>query len=132
MALCKCGEKTGAAGLDYELLSAELQRYPGVGAVQVIDSICKAEGETALVDLLGTTKCNRLLIGACQPFMYRRKLKNAARQAGFNSSLVEIFDLFGIARRGMVEPETGDWTLRAASGSQSGYRKSSNLNLTCR
>ena len=114
VALCKCGEKTGAEGLDYELLSAELQRYPGVGSVQVIDSICKAEGETALVDLLGQTKCNRLLIGACQPFMYRRKLKNEARKAGFSSSLVEIFDLFGIARRGMVEPSTEDWTLRTA------------------
>ena len=114
VALCKCGEKPGAAGLDYELLSAELKRRPGVGAVQVIDSICKAEGETTLVDLFGRTKCNRLLIGACQPYMYRRKLKNEARKAGFNSSMVEIFDLFGIARRGMVEPSTGDWTLRAA------------------
>lgn len=114
VALCKCDEKTGAAGLDYELLSDALRRYPGVGAVQVIDSICKADGETALVDILGKTNCNRLLIGACQPFMYRRKLKNRARQAGFNSSMVEIFDLFGIARRGMVEPMTRDWTLRTA------------------
>ena len=80
VALCKCGEKTGAEGLDYELLSAELKRYPGVGAVQVIDSICKADGETALVDILGKTKCNRLLIGACQPFMYRRKLKNECKK----------------------------------------------------
>ena len=123
VALCKCGEKTGAAGLDYELLTAELKRYPGVGAVQVIDSICKADGETALVDLLGKTTCNRLLIGACQPFMYRRKLKNSARKAGFNSSLVEIFDLFGIARRGMVEPSTGDWTLRTAKEVKSDIEK---------
>ena len=115
VALCKCGEKAGAAGLDYELLSTELKRYPGVGAIQVIDSLCKADGETALVDLLGQTKCNRLLIGACQPFMYRRKLKDDARKAGFNSSLVEIFDLFGIARRGMVDPMAGDLTLRAAA-----------------
>ena len=114
VALCKCGEKPGAEGLDYELLSSELKRYPGVGSVQVLDSICKAEGETALVDLFGKTKGNRLLIGACQPFMYRRKLKSEARKAGFNSSMVEIFDLFGVARRGMVEPSTGDWTLRAA------------------
>ena len=114
VALCKCGEKTGARGLDYELLSAELKRFPGVGAVQVIDSICKADGETALEDTLGKTTCNRLLIGACQPFMYRRKLKNSARKAGFNSSLVEIFDLFGVARRGMAEASTGDWTLRTA------------------
>ncbi len=114
VALCKCGEKTGADGLDYELLSAELQKYRGVGEVHVIDSICKAEGETATADIFGKTKCNRLLIGACQPFMYRQKLKNGARKAGFHSSLVEIFDLFGIARRGMVEPSKGDWTRRAA------------------
>jgi len=115
VALCKCGEKAGAEGLDYGLLSAELKRTRGVGDVSVINSICKADGGTALVDILGKTKGNRLLIGACQPFMYRRKLKDVARKAGFNSSMAEIFDLFGIARRGMVEPSTGDWTLRAAT-----------------
>lgn len=114
VALCKCGEKPGAEGLDYELLSSELRRSGGVGDVNIINSICSADGEKAVVDILGKTKCNRLLIGACQPFMYRQKLKNVARKAGFNSSMAEIFDLFGIARRGMVEPSTGDWTLRAA------------------
>jgi heterodisulfide reductase subunit A len=123
VALCKCGEKPGAEGLDYGLLSAELKRYGGVGDVQVIDSICKMDGETALVDSLVKTKCNRLLIGACQPFMYRRKLKNEARKAGFNSSMVEIFDLFGIARRGMVEPSTADWTLRAVREVKSDIEK---------
>ncbi len=114
VALCRCGEKPGAAEFDYELLSAALKRYPGVGAVQVIDSICKTDKETPLVDLLDKTGSNRLLIGACQPFMYRRHLKNEARKAGFNSSLVEIFDLFSMARRGMVESLGGDWSLRAA------------------
>lgn len=114
VALCKCGEKAGAGGLDYELLGAELKRIRGVGEVHVIESICKPDGEAATVDILGKTKCNRLLIGACQPFMYRRKLKNMAREAGFNSSMVEIFDLFGIAGRGMVEPSVRDWTIRTA------------------
>ena len=102
--LCKCGENPGAAGIDYELLSDELKNYPGVGAVHVIDSICKTDGDSELVDLFGKKDCNRLLIGACQPFMYRRKLKNEARKAGFNSAMVEIFDLFGMARRGMIDP----------------------------
>ena len=114
VALCKCGEKIGAEGLDYELLSKELQRHPGVGTVQVIDSICRLDSEAGLEDILGKTKGNRMLIGACQPFMYRRKLKNEARKAGFNSAMVEIFDLFGMARKGMAEPSTGDWTIRAA------------------
>ena len=112
--LCKCGQNPGAAGIDYEILIDALKHYPGVGAINTIDSICKTDGDSELFDLFGKTNCNRLLIGACQPFMYRRKLKNEARKAGFNSAMVEIFDLFGIARRGMIDPANGDWTVRAA------------------
>ena len=78
--LCKCGEKPGAEGIDYEMLSDELKKHPKVGAVHVIDSICKTEGDSELVELFGKKDCNRLLIGACLPFMYRRKLKNEARK----------------------------------------------------
>ena len=123
VALCKCGEKTGAEGLDYDLLSTELKRFPGVGAVQIIDSLCQAEGETALGELFGQTAGNRLLIGACQRYMYTRHLKNEARKAGFNSSMVEIFDLFGVARRGMIEPSIGELDQAGRIGSESGYRK---------
>jgi heterodisulfide reductase subunit A len=113
--LCKCGEKPGAEGIDYELLSDELKKHPKVGAVHVIDSICKTEGDSELATLFGKKDCNRLLIGACLPFMYRRKLKNEARKAGFNSTMVEMYDLFSLARRGMIDPSAnGDWTLRAA------------------
>ncbi len=115
VALCKCGEKPGAEEFDYEELAAALKRYPGVGQVQVIDSICKTEKETPLMDVIASKTCNRLLIGACQPFMYRRKLKNEARKAGFNSSMVEIFDLFGMARRGAGELSPDDLTTRAVA-----------------
>lgn len=123
VAVCKCGEKPGAEGLDYALLSAELQKYHSVGEVHVIESMCKDNGETAAIDILGKTKCNRLLIGACQPFMYRQNLKNVARKAGFHSSLVEVFDLFGIARKGLNEPSTKEWTLRAAREVKSDVEK---------
>jgi heterodisulfide reductase subunit A len=112
VAVCKCGEKAGAEGIDYELLSAELQKFRGVGEVQVVESMCKNEEES--LAFLAKSKSNRLLIGACQPYMYRHQLKDTAKKAGFNSSLVEVMDLFGMARRGMVEPSVGDWTLKAA------------------
>ncbi|MFH0784544.1 MAG: FAD-dependent oxidoreductase [Pseudomonadota bacterium] len=115
VALCKCGEKVGGEGLDYELLSKELQRHRGVGEVHIVDSLCKEAGEAATLEIFAKTKCNRLVIGACQPFMYRQNLKNVARKAGFNSSLVEIFDLFGIARKGMVAASPPAWTKRAAA-----------------
>lgn len=123
VALCKCGEKPGAEGIDYALLSAELARYPGVGGIQVVNSLCKADGETALESVFGKCKGNRLVIGACQPFMYRRHFKNEARKAGFNSSMVEIIDLFGMARKGMDEPATGDWTLRVAQEIKADIKK---------
>ncbi len=111
--ICKCGELAGAEGLDLELLSSEIEKHHGVGAVQVIDSICLDAGKEEALGVLSKTKCNRLLVGACQPFMYRRRLKDVARKAGFNSSLVNIFDLLGISRKGLHESSKGEWTRRA-------------------
>ncbi len=102
------------------MLSDELKHYPGVGAIHIIDSICKTDGDSELVELFGKTDCNRLLIGACQPFMYRRKLKNEARKAGFNSAMVEIFDLFSLARRGMIDPRQRGLDLTGRLGHESG------------
>ena len=113
--ICKCGEFAGAEGLDLELLTTELQKHHGIGAVHIIDSICSDDGEQSALELLAQTKCNRLLIGACQPYMYRRKLKDIARKAGFNSSLVQIIDLLGISRRGIRANSTSTWTRRAIS-----------------
>ncbi len=111
--ICKCGELAGAEGLDIDLLCSELERHQGVGAVHVIDSVCSEAGETEALEVLSKTQCNRLLVGACQPYMYRRKLKDIARKAGFNSSLVQIFDLLGISRRGIHAESKNNWTRRA-------------------
>lgn len=115
VAICKCGELAGAEGLDLDLLVSEIEKQRGVGAVFVIDSICSEGGEADALEMLSKTQCNRLLVGACQPFMYRRKIKDLARKAGFNSSLVQIFDLLGISRRGIQLDSKKDWTKRAIS-----------------
>ncbi len=111
--VCKCGELAGSEGLDLDLLCSDLERHQGVGAVHVIDSICSETGENDALEILSNTQCNRLLVGACQPFMYRRKIKDLARKAGFNSSLVQIFDLLGISRRGIHVASKNNWTKRA-------------------
>ncbi len=114
--LCKCGELAGAEGLDIDLVRSELERHRGVGAVHVINSVCTEAGEAETIEVLSKSGCNRLLVGACQPYMYRRKLKDIARKAGFNSSLVQIFDLIGISRRGIKEGKhavsKANWTRR--------------------
>lgn len=110
--LCKCGEFAGAEGIDLDMIKSELQKHRGVGTVHVVNSICSDEGQKEALDVLKKAKCNRLLIGACQPFMYRRKVRDIAKKAGYNSSLVQIFDLLGIARRGTEEASKQAWTRR--------------------
>lgn len=111
--VCQCGELAGAEGLDTELLESELSQVKGVGTVHIVESMCSETGQDEALDALKKSKCNRLLIGACQPYMYRRKLKDIARKAGFNSSLVQVFDTLGISRRGMHEDDKVSWTRRA-------------------
>ncbi len=110
--ICKCGELAGAEGLDLDQLCSELERHQGVGNVHVIDSICSEQGEAEALETLSKTQCNRLLVGACQPFMYRSMIKDLARKSGFNSSLVQIFDILGISRRGIQMNSTKEWTKR--------------------
>jgi len=111
--ICKCGELAGAEGLDAEMLESELSKVKGVGSIQVVGSICTEEGQQDALDVLKKSGCNRLLVGACQPYMYRRKVKDLAKKAGFNSSLVQIFDFLGISRRGIHELDKKSWTKRA-------------------
>ncbi|MEE4241625.1 MAG: FAD-dependent oxidoreductase, partial [Desulfopila sp.] len=111
--ICKCGDFAGAEVLDATLLETELSKVNGVGKVHIVKSICSDEGRQEALDVLSKSGCNRLLVGACQPFMYRRKVKDIARKAGFNSSLVQIFDFLGISRRGIHEDDKISWTRRA-------------------
>ena len=71
-----------------------------------------AEDDAALLSGVYSFVVLLLVIGACQPYMYRRPLRDVAKKAGFNSSLVQIFDLLGIARRANEEVSKAAWTRR--------------------
>ena len=108
--LCKCSEKSEASSVDFNALGTGLKKLNSVGEVHVIDMVCSDEGKQTVLDLLGKSKCNRLLIGACHPFMYRKSLKNLAKKAGFAASLFEIIDLSSIVHKGFFESEKKDHT----------------------
>nr|MDA8134604.1 FAD-dependent oxidoreductase [Desulfobacteraceae bacterium] len=103
--LCKCSEKMQESSVDFNALGAGLKRLNGVGEVHILDMLCSDEGKQTVLDLLAKSKCNRLLMGACHPFMYRKSLKNLAKKAGFAASLVEITDLSSIVHRGVFDPQ---------------------------
>ena len=93
--LCRCGEKDGQRAQGMETLAAALKNQPGVTEIHIVDSICTDTGREGLRSLLEKSQGNRLLIGACNQYLYRNKLKRTVRAAGLNMSLVKIFDFHG-------------------------------------
>ena len=103
--VCTCGDKLSQR-VNTGKLAARLKTDPAVCAVEFIEQACTAEGWENLVERVKQHHPNRLLIGACMPYVYGRKLHELGRQTGLDAALMEVVDLkmFGTAGHG----ETGD------------------------
>lgn len=111
--ICKCKDKDGE-GLDLDLLADSMRSHHGVEAVHITQSVCTAEGEQAVIEALAESNCNRLVIGVCQPYLYRRTVKNLCKKAGFHSSLTKLYDIQSFVKRGVEGPPAAAWTDKVA------------------
>ena len=92
VAVCACGDHLSQIMEPLEIVQ-RLKTDPLVDRVEFVEQICTAKGWERLVQLVETSKPNRVLIGACLPYVYRRKIQELGRQAGLNPALVEVVDL---------------------------------------
>ncbi len=90
--VCTCG-KSILAYTDKNMLSEKFKTDPEVKNVIFSERICTAGGWDELVGHVRKYKPNRLLIGACLPYMYGRKLKELEKETGLAASLTEIVDI---------------------------------------
>jgi len=90
--VCTCGGKLSGFDDPAEIVQ-RLKTNPLVKQVEFLEQICTAVGWEQLVELVQTNKPNRLLIGACLPYVYQRKLQELGRQAGINPALIEVVDV---------------------------------------
>ena len=97
--LCRWNNGKMPEGVDLTPLQEVLTKRAGVGEVHIIDTLCRGDGYDQALELLEKTKCNRILFGACLPYVYRQRLKLMAQQVGLNSSLVAVADLRSIIQR---------------------------------
>ena len=74
VAVCNCGNKY-SEHLDVEALTHQLQQDPCVDKVVFLRQCCTATGWEELTGIIETCKPNRILIGACHPYLYIRKLR---------------------------------------------------------
>jgi heterodisulfide reductase subunit A2 len=58
-----------------------------------IEQVCTREGWNTLLEVAGNSRFTRILIGACMPYVYARKLKELGQSIGLHPSLIEIVDI---------------------------------------
>ncbi len=103
--LCKWNHGKLPDRVNLEDLQESLLLRAGVGEVYVVEELCRGEGYDKALALLKQTKCNRVLFGACLPYIYRQRLKNMAREAGLGTTFVDVVDIRGIILRAAVEKD---------------------------
>jgi heterodisulfide reductase subunit A len=100
VAVCTCNDGV-TRGLDQEALADRLRRDPSVDRVHFLDHTCTAEGWDQLVALIKRHQPNRVLIGACLPYVYARKLKQMGREVSLDPRLMDVVDI----RSPVLQPE---------------------------
>jgi len=89
--VCTCGGKL-SEWVDPSEIVQQLKTNPLVKQVEFLEQNCTAVGWEQLAELVQTNKPNRLLIGACMPYVYRRKLHELAQKVGLDTALMEVVD----------------------------------------
>jgi heterodisulfide reductase subunit A len=92
VAICTCnGALTEAARL--QEVEAALGTLPGVSGVHLTEHLCTQEGWKAFEEAAVESGANRLLLGACLPYVYTRKLRELGEKVGLSPALMEVVDI---------------------------------------
>jgi heterodisulfide reductase subunit A len=87
--ICTCSGKL-TESVDPAIVARRLKTSPLVEQVEFLPQTCTVDGWEQLGELVQISKPNRLLIGACLPYVYQRKLHELARKVGMDPSLMEV------------------------------------------
>ncbi|MCP4694908.1 MAG: FAD-dependent oxidoreductase [Desulfobacterales bacterium] len=107
VAICTCGSDPPGI-LDVEELSRGLERDSRVNRVVSVDRICTAEGWGSLTEMVEGNTPNRVLIGACHPYVFQGKLRELSRRTGLDAGLMDVVDLTEGFRHRIQEEKSGD------------------------
>ncbi len=113
-ALCNCFESNPLE--NNPDAAARLKADPEVAEVRSFDALCTEAGWNGLCKRIRESAPNRVLVGACLPFIHARRLKSLARETGLDPVYMEAVDIRGaglprhllsmaIERLKRVEPE---------------------------
>ncbi len=91
--VCDCGE-TMSNSLDRDSLKRELDMDFDVKQVVFIEKLCTEAGWLELAESAADNRINRILIGACMPHVYERKIKELSLKIELDPILIEVVDIY--------------------------------------
>ncbi|WP_421902070.1 FAD-dependent oxidoreductase [Maridesulfovibrio sp.] len=81
-------------GVDIGKVSERMQRVHSVCKVVNVGGACTAQGWQDIEKEAGEFKPNRIIIGACMPYVYIPRLKELGRTIGLNPALMDVVDIY--------------------------------------
>ncbi len=96
--LCQCEGALGTA-LDQDKLATDLKFWAGARQVHTLQRMCTREGWDQLIQVVRGSGANRVLIGACVPYLYGRKLHDLGQAIELDPSLIDVVDIRSLLSR---------------------------------
>ncbi|CAB5114700.1 heterodisulfide reductase, subunit A/methylviologen reducing hydrogenase, subunit delta [Olavius algarvensis associated proteobacterium Delta 3] len=91
-ALCTCSGRY-AQRLDVEGIADRLERDPCVDQVLTLNQCCTTAGWEQLAEAAKEANPNRILIGACHPYLFIEQLRELARHIHLDAALMDVVDI---------------------------------------
>ena len=111
---CTCGVRLSEA-VDTQIVVQRLKADPLVDRVIFVEQACTAGGWEQLEKWVAESKPNRILIGACLPYVYKRKINELGRRIDLDPKLIEVVDLSAEYRNRRGEDEDKESAARNLS-----------------
>lgn len=108
--ICTCSDGLNQI-MPQDRLEARLRQDPSVAQVLFTDRLCTAAGWQQFCDSAAELQPNRLLVGACRPYVLSARLKALAEDIGLSPRLVEAVDL----RWHLRQSEQAPWSTLCAA-----------------
>ena len=91
-AICTCGGRFSGQ-MDSEKLVRTLEQDPCVEQVVSLENCCTEKGWDELAEIAEAGSPNRILIGACHPYLFIRRLRELGRRIHLDPTLMDVVDI---------------------------------------
>ncbi len=104
--ICTCGTRLSAC-IQPDALTQWFSLDPEIVKISFVDQVCTASGWEKLAREISGTRANRVLIAACHPYVFIKKITRLARTLGIAPDLMDVADIMGpVFRAAAQAPET--------------------------